>query len=205
MKLITIILLATSAIATNLRNTTFVNFNDIDKMGTNKYDLSNDTNKYPSTYSSTGIKIKCKSGFGKSCVCPGGCMLKPTNNSNFCTIKHCWSWNLDLTRCEGTGPNWTPAIVLQGIPFTGVFGAGLGNMGRWDLFAIGSGFWGGGFVIAILIGIITGSQAEDGGTITSCYGCVLTCAILAYWVWGLVVIANKSILGGNGCPFGPDT
>lgn len=187
MKFITICLLIASSVATNLRNTTIIIFNDIYSVPHNKYNSSK-------------IEIKCKSGFGNSCVCPGGCMLTPKNNTGLCTLKRCWSWNPDLTKCEGIGPTWIPALVLQGIPFTGVFGAGFGNMGRWDLFAIGSGIWGAGFVIACLIVVITSRTSDDSGFI-SCYTCVFTCAVLVYWIWGIVTIANKSIMGNNGCPF----
>jgi len=34
----------------------------------------------------------------------------------------------------------------------------------------------------------------------SCLGCVWGIGIVAMWIWGIVTIANKSVLGPNGCP-----
>ena len=93
---------------------------------------------------------------------------------------------------------------LKAIPFTGVFGSGFGNMGRWDLFGIGSGIWGGGIVLACLFACACsgGENASAEGTslCMSCWGCVWALGIAAYWIWGIVVIANKTEYGPNGCP-----
>lgn len=153
-------------------------------------------------------KVKCLSGSGDTCICPGGCMTKPVNNTTYCSLKVCWKWNSDTTKCEGTGPKFIPAIVLQAIPFTGFVGAGFGNMGRWDLFVIGSAIWGGGlFLICLLLCCITkfDESREVGKMFPSCCGCLLSASIIAYWVWGIVIIANKSVLGVNGCPFADGT
>ena len=145
--------------------------------------------------------VKCTSGSGSSCVCPGGCMAPVGNNSDMCQIKTCWYWDIDETKCKGTGPKWVPAIVLQGVPFTGVFGAGFGNMGRWDLFGIGSAVWGGVVILGCLLAIFAGNIEDDScKSIMPLYNCLVSIAIITYWVWGIVVIANKDVLGGNGCP-----
>ncbi len=158
---------------------------------------------------SSKLTVPCKSGTGEKCVCPGGCMIKPANNSNLCTLKKCWRWDDDQTKCVGTGPKFTPAIVLQAIPFTGVFGSGFGNMGRWDLFTIGSIIWGVGFGLMCVLAcccvyILKTDEQNSGADCAPCwslYGCLFTCGLLAYWIWGIVVIANKDVLGPNGCPF----
>jgi len=137
-------------------------------------------------------------------VCPGGCMTIADNTSNYCILKKCWTWDSDETICKGTGPKFTPAIVLQAIPLTGVFGAGFGNMGRWDLFSIGSIIWGVGFLLpCIIVCIMEYNQSTDNAihVIFTCYGYILSIAITSYYIWGIVTIANKDILGPNGCPF----
>ena len=145
--------------------------------------------------------IKCSTGSGDTCVCPGGCMVPVGNHSDMCQIKKCWYWDIDETKCKGAGPKWVPAIVLQAVPFTGVFGAGFGNMGRWDLFGIAIGIWGGVCLVGCLLAILLGSSDDSSSkSLMSCYNCLVSIAIMAYWVWGIVVIADKYVLGGNGCP-----
>ena len=56
-------------------------------------------------------------------TCPGSCM-ELVNNNTKCILKKCYSWNKELNECEETGPKFVPALVLQAIPVTGVFGAG---------------------------------------------------------------------------------
>ena len=48
-------------------------------------------------------------------------------------------------------------------------------------------------------------QGTEMSPLFSCYGCLLSCGIVAYWIWGIVVIANKEVMGSDGCPFAPDT
>ena len=150
----------------------------------------------------TNKKIPCASLDNGVCKCPGPCMDGYKNGT--CILKTCYSWDEDLATCKETGPEFTPAIVLQAIPFTGVFGSGFGNMGRWDLFGIGSGIWGGGIVLACLFACAcsAGENASAEGTslCMSCWGCVWALGIAAYWIWGIVVIANKTVYGPNGCP-----
>jgi hypothetical protein len=153
----------------------------------------------------TSTSYPCITGSGSLCQCLGSCMLKPTGNSTHCTLKECWEWNEDNQECRGIGPKFTPAIVLQAIPFTGAFGSGFGNMGRWDLFGIGSIIWGSGFGLICLCTcchLYSGSDGESMGSVCSyCFGLLLSLGITAYWIWGIVAIAEKSVLGPNGCPF----
>ena len=149
--------------------------------------------------------VLCKSGRGLTCTCPGGCMIKPQNDTNYCTLKSCWKWDPDESACKGTGPKFTPAIVLQGIPFTGIFGSGFGNMGRWDLFAIGSCIWGGFFALACLASAFVAADDQALSGWISCWNCLFSTTLLVYYIWGIVTIANKTVLGPHGCPFAPDS
>jgi hypothetical protein len=130
------------------------------------------------------------------------------NTDVYCELKKCFKWNEDEGKCEGTGSKYISAIVLQSIPVTGIFGAGFGNIGRWDWFGIVfGGIWCGGFIlICCCIGITSiNLDANDlvtgitTGICISLFGCLWSIAIIAMWIYGIVVIANKDILGGNGC------
>lgn len=116
-----------------------------------------------------------------------------------------------MGKCYHTGKSQTIALILQGIPFTGVFGSGLGNIGRWDLFAIPMSVLFGGCCLSITMSCcctVCGNNEEDNTMsdkeaifkcCSSSFGCVYAFTILALYVWGIVIIANKSILDGNGC------
>ena len=145
--------------------------------------------------------IPCKSGDAQTCVCPGPCM-NHVANTTYCDVKKCYKWDANLGKCEDDGPAFMPAIILQAIPFTGVFGSGFGNMGRWDLFGVAMGIFFGGLVLACIFICLCNDTNDDNGKAScsvSCYTCLLSIAITTYWIWGIVVIANKSILGPNGC------
>ena len=155
-------------------------------------------------------KVKCSSGENSTCVCPGACMVEPTTG-DYCTLKKCWKWNVNEAKCQGSGPDFTSAIVLQAIPFTGAFGSGFGNMGRWDLFAIPMGVIFGGLVLlcvlaCCLVGCSANSDDNDGTKEATsqvcgmCYGCLWSVAILSLWIWGIVMIATRGVKGPNGCP-----
>ena len=78
--------------------------------------------------------IPCNPGTtGLNCICPGNC-LTYYNSTGGCHPNDCWKWNTIKNQCEEDGKPYIPALVLQGIPFTGMFGSGFGNMGRWDIF-----------------------------------------------------------------------
>ena len=64
------------------------------------------------------------------------CLTRIVNNqtNNTCEVQKCFKW--DNAECISTGKKQTPALILQSIPFTGVFGAGFGNISRWDLFLV---------------------------------------------------------------------
>jgi hypothetical protein len=150
--------------------------------------------------------IPCKTESGNSCECPGACMT-PNNSTNQCELKKCYGWDKNLGKCEETGPKFVPAIVLQAIPFTGVFGSGFGNMGRWDLFGISMGIFFGGcsFLLFGVCCVMAFSSSDEsrhgfGQCISTCGVCLWAIAVLAYYIWGIVVIVNKEVLGPNGCP-----
>ena len=151
---------------------------------------------------SLGEQVPCLSGLGSTCICVGPCLV-PYKNSSDCIPVKCYQWSVNLGKCEETGPVFTPAVVLQAIPVTGLFGAGFGNMGRWDLFGVSMGILFGGLALGcILICCTIGTEKEPVGIscIVSCYNFLLICAVLAWWIYGIVVISNKSVLGPNGCP-----
>ena len=56
------------------------------------------------------------------CVCPGNCMTQYKNTSK-CEVKNCYSWDENLGKCMDSGKDFTTAMILQGIPFTGAFGS----------------------------------------------------------------------------------
>lgn len=149
--------------------------------------------------------IPCNSGSESMCSCPGACMT-PNNRTKQCVLKKCYGWDINLGECKETGPEFIPAIVLQAIPFTGFFGSGFGNMGRWDLFGIAMGIFFGGCIFIIMASccVVAFSSSDEsrhgfGKCISSCGACIWLVAVIAYWIWGIVVIANKEILGSNGC------
>jgi len=89
----------------------------------------------------------------------------------------------------------------QAIPFTGGFGSGWGNMGRWDIFNI---------YMAVVFGplaiVILGCCCMMGGfcaqnedrlecwtCLGHCFGCLWAVAITALWIWGIIAIANKPL------------
>ena len=141
-------------------------------------------------------KIKCIT-LNNTCNCPKDCNI--LRNYSNCEINNCWDW--DSKECIWTGPNYKSAIILQSIPFTGIFGAGFGNMGRWDLFSYGSIIWGVGSLIpCILLVIYICSYIQvDPIKVFKLYFLFFITTIIAYWVWGIYVISNKLIDGPKGC------
>lgn len=169
-------------------------------------------NKLRHSSKSGGIEsmVSCVKFENNTCTCPGGCMSyndDPTDPK--CVLNKCWEWDTDKTDCVETGPNFTPAIVLQAIPFTGVFGAGFGNMGRWDLFGIAMAICFGPLVVLLLWTCCLiflsskNSKNDENGCAKcfgNCFGCIWSVAILSWWVFGIVVIADKQINAPDGCP-----
>ena len=150
--------------------------------------------------------IPCNPGTnGTSCVCPdtslsnSGC-LKYEDSINGCRPINCWKWNNIKNQCEEDGKEFIPAIVLQSIPLTGVFGSGFGNMGRWDIFTTYMILIFGGCVFVCLCGGCCGfifRNAEDQSTWVklgaNCGSLLCALTVLAFWIWGIVVIANKDV------------
>ena len=122
--------------------------------------------------------------------------------NNSCQVSNCFEWNNE--ECQPTGKKQTPALVLQSIPLTGVFGAGFGNIARWDLFAISMGL---SFGICIFLccttigcGIFCSElSSECIKCYLNCGGCLYSLIVTIWWIYGIVLISNKEILDGNGC------
>ena len=153
--------------------------------------------------------VSCVKFENNTCTCPGGCMSynnDPTNPK--CLLKKCWGWDTDKTECIETGPSFMSAIVLQGIPFTGIFGAGFGNMGRWDLFGIAMAICFGPLIVLMFQAcclIFLSSKDDDNENecakcLSNCIGCIWSVAIIGWWIYGIVVIADKRINAPTGCP-----
>ena len=143
--------------------------------------------------------IPCNSGtMGSNCTCPANCLMYVAETGG-CHPIDCWYYSIIKDECSESGKEWLPAMVLQGIPITGVFGSGFGNIGRWDIF---------GTYMAVVFGGCLGTcccacfcsacnkeenreaMAKSGSS--SC-GCLVAIAILVMYVWGIVVIANKEV------------
>ena len=145
-------------------------------------------------------KIPCNTGTnGSNCVCPAECLFY-VNSTGSCHPINCWNWNSIKSECEQAGKPFVPAIVLQGIPLTGVFGSGFGNIGRWDIFGIYMGVMFGGcvFICCCAIGCAWATNTEDDKSSfvklgTSCGSCIWAIAVITMWIWGIVVIANKEV------------
>ena len=149
--------------------------------------------------------IKCTyPSSSAKCVCPGSCMTQIGNTTN-CSLKKCYAWDEDSSVCKHAGQNHITPLILQAVPFTGIFGAGFGNMGRWDLFGMYMGvLFGGCCFIVLATGLCaacTGHTEEEVAPCTTCNSCLWSIAILALYIWGIVKTAEPgAILDENGCP-----
>lgn len=132
------------------------------------------------------------------------------NTTTTCEVKDCWKYD-ETAGCERAGAAFIPALVLQCIPFTGFFGSGFGNMGRWDIFN-----W---YIMADFLfptiflciacwwtcctynpshskePLLGGSGNNSiGMTIFGgACGCVWAVLLITMWIWGIVVIAGKQV------------
>ena len=166
--------------------------------------------------------VPCLKIENNTCECPGGCMNYNKNSSYpMCVLKECWGWDTDKTECVQIGPSFIPAITLQAIPFTGVFGAGFGNMGRWDLFRVSIAIC---FIPLLIISIclfclvslssknynartplIHNAPPSPGwaeGIIkvwVNCFACLWVVAIVSWYIYGIVLIGNKQVKSPNEC------
>ena len=150
-------------------------------------------------------KVKCTYPSSSAlCVCPGSCMTQVGNTTD-CALKKCYAWNENLSACEETGKKFITPLVLQAIPFTGVFGAGFGNIGRWDLFGMYMGVLFGGCCFVALstacCAACTNSGESEAQSLTACTSCWYSIALTALYIWGIVKTATPGdILDGSGCP-----
>ena len=118
-----------------------------------------------------------------------------------------------MNKCENDGKDRIAALVLQSIPFTGVFGSGYGNIGRWDIFAIYMSVVFGGCLFLCVIGCcgmlcLNDSDSSNDESIKydlpvkcciNCFAFIWSITILVLWIMGIVNIANKNVLDLNGC------
>jgi len=144
--------------------------------------------------------IPCNPGTSSiNCVCPNTECLKYNNKTGGCHPIDCWKWNKIKSQCEEDGKPFMPAIILQGIPFTGYFGSGFGNMGRWDIFGtywlvIGCGCLCTCFMSMTATCCSSDNDKEAAGKLcSSCGGCLVSIAMTVMWIWGIVVIATKEV------------
>jgi len=155
-------------------------------VSSNSYELSN--------------MILCKNN--TKCVCVNSCLnLYQIKNISYCKIDKCYNFIDD--KCLPTNKKMLPALLLQSIPFTGVFGSGFGYIHRWDLFVVSSGLLLSFciFLCCVAIGGFVCSETSD--TCIQCYlhggGCLYSSVIFSWWIYGIIVISNYDILDGNGC------
>ena len=162
-------------------------------------ELNSDSIKFERQLSVMVTPIPCKQGTsGDNCVCPANC-LTYYNSTGGCHPNDCWKWSEVKDECAEAGKPFIPAIVLQAIPVTGVFGSGWGNIERWDIFNIYMAVVFGPLTIVILACCCAmGGFCAQNEDRLACYNCLGTClgclwavAIVALWIWGIVAIANK--------------
>jgi|UniRef100_A0A6C0AKA2 hypothetical protein len=145
-------------------------------------------------------KIPCKEGTNKTdCICPNTECLKFIEKTGGCHPIDCWKWDKYNSKCEPAGKEFIPAMILQGIPITGVFGSGFGNIGRWDIFSTYMGLMFGGCLSICCCGICCNCMANENEKVsatqagTKCGSSLLSLAVTVLWIWGIVVIANREI------------
>ena len=146
--------------------------------------------------------IPCNAGTsGADCTCPGKC-LTYYNSTGGCHPNDCWKWDDVNDHCEVAGKDFVAPLVLQAIPFTGGFGSGWGNIGRWDIFGVYMTVVFGPLAdcYALACCCVMGgfcAQNEDRlecyHCLSSCFGCLWAVAIVALWIWGIIAIANKPL------------
>lgn len=131
-----------------------------------------------------------------------GCLVWD-NTTQDCYSEDCWKWDTINQKCVGQ-KDFIGPIVLQSIPITGMFGSGFGNMGRWDIFGTYQAvFWGPLVLLCCFMCCViskdstnedtSGTTLETAKTCSGCFGCCWAIAVIALWIWGIVVIAEKSV------------
>ena len=158
---------------------------------------------------STSNKVNCTFR-DNVCKCPYSC-YEQYENEKYCVVKKCYTYDENLGQCKQQGYHSTGPIVLQAIPFTGVFGSGFGNIGRWDLFGIYMGVFFGGCSSIIILSVCCLCACPSGNEegkkegalmcFSQCSVCLWAIAILVFYILGLIWITNPgTILDGAGCP-----
>ena len=123
--------------------------------------------------------------------------LKWNNKTQSCYVIDCWEYSL-ISGCEKAGKPWAPAIILQSIPFTGVFGSGFGNIGRWDIFGMYMAIVFGPVVLACIVGcaVMCCTASDESNVVKctmSCFSCLYGIALVFFWIWGIIQIAGKHV------------
>ena len=147
---------------------------------------------------------KCDPGSNNNC-------LVWNNTTTTCEVKDCWKYD-ETAGCEKAGKPFMPAIILQSIPFTGFFGSGFGNIGRWDIFSTYMlGFCGLPVLYCVIVcsmfcccttGDVGTKQPLMGGSddnsagftiLSASCGCVWAVLMITMWIWGIITIAGKQV------------
>ncbi len=144
----------------------------------------------------SGIKKEQKETICKELEHPR--CVKWDNNTQTCYNMDCWKYDSIKEECLQDGKPWLPAIILQSIPFTGVFGSGFGNIGRWDLFSMYIGIvFGPVVIICIVVYIIISQDNYDNNILVQCcynfISCLYALTLITFWIGGIVVIASKEV------------
>ena len=161
--------------------------------------------------SKTISQANCTYPVGSTCKCPYTC-YEQVKNTKYCIAKKCYMYDENLGTCKETGKDHVGPLVLQAIPVTGIFGAGFGNMGRWDIFGIYMAALFGGCCYVLITSVVCAclcNNAEEDITNNTeavhcwsyCNGCLWTIGILVLYILGIVWTATPGmILDTNGCP-----
>ena len=145
------------------------------------------------------------------CKCPESCMIQKTGES-YCVLKDCYKYDENLGLCAQDGYHYGGPLALQAIPMTGVFGAGYGNIGRWDVFGMYMGITIGGclFILVTLCACLfvcpegkDDTDSKETGLLvwSKCGYCLWGVSVLVFYVLGIVQMATPGlVIDGDGCP-----
>ena len=138
-------------------------------------------------------------------------MIQKTGET-YCVLKDCYKYDENLGECAQAGYHYGGPLALQAIPMTGVFGAGYGNIGRWDVFGMYMGITIGGclFILVTLCACLfvcpegkDDTDSKETGLLmwSKCGYCLWGVAVLTFYVIGIVQMATPGlVIDGNGCP-----
>ena len=145
------------------------------------------------------------------CKCPESCMVQKSGES-YCVLKDCYKYDENLGLCAQDGFHYGGPLALQAIPMTGVFGAGYGNIGRWDVFGMYMGITIGGclFILVTLCACLfvcpegkDDADSKETGLLvwSKCGYCLWGVSVLVFYVLGIVQMATPGlVIDGDGCP-----